>query len=480
MKRIFVILILTLTILKVNAQNEIDALRYSQNFYAGTARFAGMGGAFGALGSDFSTLSINPAGIGLFKTSEFTFTPSFYIANTSSSFNGSVNDDNKYNFNLGNIGFVYDFYKRGKFAEGNGWKDIQFGFGINRLNNYNNRMIIDGFSANSTMMNQYIDWAKGYKPADLNVFDTQLAYQTYLINPTGDSTQYDSPVKGNVTQRKTLSASGSTNEFVITLGGNYSDKFYLGATIGFPFIKYSEQSTYREFNQDSSVHNFNSFTVNDDLTTSGAGINVKLGMIYRPNNFVRLGVALHTPTYYYSMQDQWSRKISSDMGVDGKYSTDPSQGTFDYQITTPMRMIGSLAFLIGDMGLVSADYEFVDYSDARLRADNEEFFNQNEKIQEKYTSTANIRVGTEWRLNPVTLRAGYGIYGSPFKTTINDGKRTVYSFGLGFKEKQYYIDFAYSYAQQKEDYYFYDDAKLSPVKNTLTGSSIMMTLGFKY
>ena len=168
------------------------------------------------------------------------------------------------------------------------------------------------------------------------------------------------------------------------------------------------------------------------------------------------------------------------MGVDGKYSTDPSQGTFDYQITTPMRMIGSLAFLIGDMGLVSADYEFVDYSDARLRADNEEFFNQNEKIQEKYTSTANIRVGTEWRLNPVTLRAGYGIYGSPFKTTINDGKRTVYSFGLGFKEKQYYIDFAYSYAQQKEDYYFYDDAKLSPVKNTLTGSSIMMTLGFKY
>ena len=156
MKRISLLIILSLALIKANCQNEVDALRYSQNNYGGTARFTAMGGAFGALGADFSTLSINPAGIGLYKTSEFTFTPTFYVGNTSSTYSGKTNEDNKYNFNLGNIGLVYDFFKRGKFAEGNGWKDVQFGFGINRLNDFNNRVVIQGYSANSSMMNQYV------------------------------------------------------------------------------------------------------------------------------------------------------------------------------------------------------------------------------------------------------------------------------------------------------------------------------------
>ncbi len=464
-----------MSLFKVNAQNEIDALRYSQNFNVGTARFNAMGGAFGALGADFSTLSINPAGIGLYKGSEFTITPSLSVGGTNSTYNNSPSYyDNKYNFSLGNVGIVYDFYKSGKYAEGNGWKDVQFGFGINRLNDYNNNMTIQGSSSNSSMMTEYLDYAKGYKPTDLNDFDTKLAYKTFLLNPIGDSTQYMTPIKGTVIQRKTSTFSGSANEFAFTLGGNYSNKIYIGATIGVPFVKYNEQSLYTE---KDSLHN--SFSVSDNLNTTGTGVNVKLGIIYRPNDMVRIGFSFHSPTFY-SMQDQWTRRIDSQVDS-GSFTAESPQGVNNYQITTPMHFIGSIAFIIGQYGLISADYEFIDYSSARIRADGEDFFNQNQNIQNNYTSTNNIRIGTEWRLNPITLRAGYAYYQSPFKTTANDASRNIFSLGIGFKEKGYFLDFSYSYSIQKEDYYFYDPAyNLNPVKNTLTGSNIMMTLGFKY
>jgi len=339
---------------------------------------------------------------------------------------------------------------------------------------------MEGFNTTSSLMNQYIQYANGFKPNNLNAFDTRMAYDAYLINPFGDSTKYTSVVNGGVTQRKTVSSSGSVNEMVMTIGGNYSDKLYMGATLGFPFVRYLEQSVYKEIDTQDTINNFNSFTVFDDLTTTGAGINFKFGMIYRPVDIVRIGVAFHTPTYFYSMQDEYSRRIDSDLGAKGKYSISSPQGIFDYELTTPLRVMGSLAFIIGEYGVVSADYEFQDFTESRLRADNTDFYEQNNAIQDKYTSTSNIRLGTEWRLNLIAFRAGYALYGSPFKTGINDAKRTTMSFGVGFREKQFFIDFAYSYSKQKEDYYFYDPQLVKPVKNENIGHNIMMTVGFKY
>jgi hypothetical protein len=482
MKKLFFTIIIILTAITTSvAQNEIDALRYSQLYYGGTARSTAIGGAFGALGADFSSLSLNPAGIGLYKISEFTFTPSFYIGRTSSKIlDAPQREDYKYNFNMGNIGFVYTFFKRGNYATGNGWKAAQFGFGINRLNNFNNRMIMEGYNTTSSLMNQFVNNANGTKPSNLNDFESRLAYDAYLINPIGDSSSYTSIVNGDVTQRKTVSSNGSINEVVMSLGGNYSDKLYIGATLGFPFIRYFETSTYKEIDRDNKITNFNSFTLYDDLTTTGAGINFKFGMIYRPVDLIRLGIAFHTPTYYYSMQDEYSRRIESDLGVLGKPKASSPQGLYDYELTTPMRVIGSMAFVIGEFGLVSADYEFLDFAEARLRSDNYDFYSENNNIQGKYTSASNIRLGTEWRLDPLTFRAGYGMYGSPFTSGVNDGERRVISFGMGFRDKQFFMDMAYSYSKQTEDYYFYDPTLVKPVKNEMKGHNIMMTIGFKY
>ena len=485
MKKIVITMFIAIASISTTfAQNEIDALRYSQVFYGGTARSTAMGGAFGALGADFSSLSQNPAGIGLYKISEFTITPSIYIGRTASKFTDyPQRDDYKYNINLGNIGFVYTFFKRGNYIQDAGFKSAQFGFGINRLNNFNNRMIMEGFNATSSMMNQYVIKASGKYADNLDNFDTRLAYDAWLINPkTSDSSHYTSVVNGGVTQRKIVSTSGSMNEVVMSLGGNYNDKLYLGATVGFPFIRYSEQSTYKEIDSKDSINNFNSFTVSDDLKTTGAGINLKFGLIYRPIDMIRIGLAFHSPTYYYSMQDEYSRQIESDL-TQGKYTADSPKGSYEYELTTPPSVIGSLAFVLGEHGLISADYEYIDFTVARLRGkDNTAFYNENDAIQAKYRATSNIRIGTEWRLNQLAFRAGYALYDSPFKTGVNDAQRSTLSFGLGFREKTFFIDVAYAYTKQSEDYYFYDPSvvKLSPVKNDMTGSNIMLTIGFKY
>ena len=230
MKRILVTVItLIVGIVSLKAQNEIDALRYSRLTPAGTARFVAMGGAFGALGADFSTLSNNPAGIGLYRSSEVTITPTIFIGSTESTYFTDFNEDERYNFNLGNIGIVMvsNPALRNPSSE---WKNIQFGFGLNRLANFNNRVVIDGFNESSSYLTPYINYANENNLSlnDLDDFGSGLAYDTYLMGYDSASGKYwiDMP-DGNVLQRKTMETSGSINEMVFTVGANYNDRVYL-------------------------------------------------------------------------------------------------------------------------------------------------------------------------------------------------------------------------------------------------------------
>ncbi|MDA3853446.1 MAG: hypothetical protein PF444_04305, partial [Bacteroidales bacterium] len=75
MKRITLIITLFASLFSISAQTAFDALSFSREVSGGTARYMSMGGAFSALGGDFSTLSVNPAGIGIYRSNEFTFTP---------------------------------------------------------------------------------------------------------------------------------------------------------------------------------------------------------------------------------------------------------------------------------------------------------------------------------------------------------------------------------------------------------------------
>ena len=62
MKKILFIIAASLMPVALSAQSAIDAYAMSQTDFRGTARFMAMGGAFGALGGDVTSMNQNPAG----------------------------------------------------------------------------------------------------------------------------------------------------------------------------------------------------------------------------------------------------------------------------------------------------------------------------------------------------------------------------------------------------------------------------------
>ena len=458
------------------AQNQVDALRYSQMLYGGTARSLSMGNAFGALGADFSVLSMNPAGIGIYKTSEFSFTPALYVGKTVSDYEGKSGEDLKYNFNVSSLGVV--FTGKPKNPE-NSWKGFQFGMGVNRTGNYNNAIVIEGPNSKNSMLDDYLSAANGTKPEDLGQFDTELAFNTYLLDTLGGLTNYISAVpRGGTVQNKLIETNGSTNEMVLTVGANYNDKLYIGGTFGFPYLHYSETGTYKETDAGDTIGGFKSMTKHDFLETSGTGFNFKFGLIYRITNWVRIGAAVHTPTFY-NLTDRYSSDMHAEYDNGDKYTAESPEGRFDYKLNTPLRAIGSIAFVIGQTALISADYEFVDYSEARLKAKNEQFADQNNNISQMYKPTSNLRVGAEVKLAPISLRAGYQLNFSPYAKGLNDGQKMAFSGGIGLRDKSYFVDIAYVYSRLTEDYYLYSSVPNASI-NKFSSHNILLTFGFKF
>lgn len=453
-KKIALLIILVITISQYKAQNEFDALRYSNIEHFGDARFNAMGGSFGALGVNMASLSINPGGLGVYKSSDFSFTPAFHF-NTSETNNdgaGNFGDDSKLNFHIGNIGLV------GTFDASNGWRTASIAIGYNRLSNFNSAITVNGKTDNS-FLNTYTNELTengvqvGADLANLFPFTANLGYETFLVNPmVGDSTKFDNVFSNatNLTQNTTIKTRGGNGEAFFAFGGNYKDKLFLGATVGIPVVRYEFEKTYKETSDPSdTLIEATSVRVRDFVKTEGAGINLKIGMIYNVIDWFRFGLAIHTPTYY-SLTDNWNTQVDATFKNGQRFSEQSPFGTFDYVVTTPFRYITSGAFIVGNKGVINIDYEVIDYSTARLRDDGEfgagaDFSSENQRIESNFQAAQNVRVGTEWRLDPFRIRAGYRYMGDPIKSNFNiDNSSNTYSFGVGIKEEDYYFDVAYS------------------------------------
>lgn len=476
------ILILGLTLgLGTSAQNDIDAMRYSQITFGGTARFASMAGSMGALGGDISCLSFNPAGIAIYRTTELSISPSIFSQTTSSTYNNTSSSDRKLNFNFGNIGLVTSINITGK-KNNSSWESINFGFGYNRTNNFHNRINIQGNNKTSSLLDTYVANANGHTSSDFDQFSTGLAWQTYLINPDSSNNLLYNHVITNYGeyQKKSVTSKGSMGETVISFGGNYKSKVYVGATIGIVNAKYIEESVYEEVDEKDTIKDFKSFSFSQNLTTKGNGINFKMGVILKPSDWLRIGAAIHTPTSL-SLKDDYNSSMKSDLDDGVAYDTVSPKGSFDYRITTPFRAIGSIGFIINKNALLNAEYEFIDYTYAEIHSSPDYFATVNSTIRSKYTSTGNIRLGAEVRFDPISFRAGYALYGSPFKDGENKAAdRSSYTAGIGFRENNYFLDFAYVLTKRSEYSYLYDPAISSPVKSDYKNSSFMLTLGVKF
>ncbi len=468
------------------AQSPEDALRYSRVDFGGTARFSGLSGAFGALGADFSTLATNPAGLGLYKGSEMTFSIAPHVGHARSTYNGTSSSDNRVNFGIGNFGTVFSINTAAMPNSGI-LKNFNIGFGFNRQNDFNNRIYIQGINTENSMMTNYTDILNNEKiqPSDVEIYDPFYigpAFRANLIAYDSANAVYycDAPF-GGVRQDKTIQTSGAITEMDFSFGANLADKLYLGLTVGVPTINYYESSVYHETRTSDTIPNFISLSYYYDLHTRGTGVNVKLGAIYKPVDWVRLGAAIHTPTWYPSMSDSWATSMKSvfDNPAWDQVVYSPS-GYYDYKLRTPFRAIGSLAFIVGRYGVVSADYEYVNYSQARFNPSGDSFNDVNNSIKSTYQSYGNLRFGTEWRIDPLRLRGGFAWFSNPYTNDINNQERFQISGGIGFRSNSFFADVTYVYSRMKQSYYMYDPAYVNPADIINTNHTVTTTVGVRF
>lgn len=445
------------------SQDQSDILRYSRQFFPTNARAAGAANAFGAVGANSLSPTLNPAGLGLYRQSEVNITPALEVANTRSSFLGTTDNNNAPNFSINQFSLVFNKVETrlGK-PKQEGWAAYTFSLGLNRRRGFKRRGLAEGTNTNSSILQGFTSRAEGRFPSNLGTQTIEgLAYQNFLITPfTGDdSTSYfpsTEPGDPNVRQERIVTSEGSISDLYLSFGANYSNTLYLGVTLGFPIVNYEQEVIFKETNNNldkanlnDSFPNFRSMEFKKTLETTGGGFYGGLGAIYRPFDFMRIGASIYSPTFY-SLEDEYKYTMSAEVldnpgTYSGKIST--PKGNFDYNITTPYRLNTSLAFFLAQRGFLSIDYQYQNLRNGQISSDNFSFGEINDLVGDLYKPTHQLRIGSEVRLGTFNLRGGYGFFSSPFQKNITsfkrDGKGYLYSAGFGVNLNSFTIDLAF-------------------------------------
>lgn len=493
-----------------NAQVPDDALRNSWFTQNGTARNMATGGVMGSLGGDISANNVNPAGIGLFKTNEFVLTPGVALNNNKFLFRGDNSTSKKNAFNYGASGFIWGIPRRDS-----RWRSSAFSISINQLANFNNRTSYRGTNNVSSFSEQYLEELIRDR-ADTNaalsnyIFGSTLAFRTYLIdaekNSGGQFIGYQSLValSDGVLQENDITTSGGYHEASFAFANNMEDKLYVGASVNFPIISYDRDTRYRESDATTNPNNeFNYFEFTEKSGSRGIGANIKLGFIYKPEEYFRVGLALHSPSII-SFKDNIRAAITADTegyaGVRTSTSDELNSGNAgerEYSILTPLRMIGSASYVFREVNdtrlqraFISADLEYVNYRSSRFFASDEEdvaakdyYKTLNTTVKDYYKDAINVRVGGELKFHTIMVRGGAAYYGNPYKDSKNlKASRTQASGGLGYRNHGMFIDLSYVHTFNKDVNFPY---RLNDKPNTFasqTGSkgNVVATLGFKF
>jgi len=489
------------------AQDRTDALRFSQLQPQGTARSLGFGSALGSVGGDFSSLSVNPAGIGIYRRGEVTFTPSFRINGSESSFQGSTASDDIFRFNISNFGIVSTSAPKGRRYDRAAWKSVSFGIGVTRLADFSRAYTYSGRNDSSSATEAFAIAANsefqtngGLSPDGL----ADAAFQSFLVDFGTSVNQFFTNVDWSrgLTQGRTVRERGGISEVVFSVGGNYKERLMLGATLGLPILRYRREATFTESDATGTQDSFENFSLREELRTSGMGVNLKLGAIYRFSDAFRAGLAIHTPTAF-SLRDEFGQTLRANtQAYGGVAETVFPVSPFEYQLVTPWRAVASATAIIGQVGFVSLDYEYVDYASARFQfntSTNEALTgvadpyaeletSVNDGIRNNYQGASNIRAGGEVRLEGLNLRAGLGYYGSPYREDegTNPARLDV-SAGIGFRWENIFLDVAYVHSRfdLPERPYTLDygpslivETPLATVSNRL--NNVAVTLGLKF
>ena len=493
MKNLFTLIIFTVSFQSsILGQNISDVVRWSTIDNIGTARTIGVGSSFGAMGGDFSVININPAGIADYRISEFMFTPSLRGFSTDSRFE-NANTANQLKkgsrLGLGNIGFVIAKNPGGNFTSSN------FAFGFSRIADLQRNVLVSG-KIKGSITTYFAEQANGISEDDLDDYITYPAFNTGAIYDFDGDNFYDTDFanpRQEVFRQQEIIQKGGINELTLGWAGEYKGNMNFGLSIGVPFATFEELKTYAEEDPKNEIPVFTSFEYIERLNTSGVGFNFKAGFTYKIAKMLRFAGAFHSPTWYRFTDDySTSMQYTFVDQVSETYGYDSGEGTFEYKIATPWRAVGSMGmtYRVGDVvGFANADVEYLDYTNGNYNgtafsssAEEQKWTNQvNSEIQRRLGTATNLRLGTELGYKNVRFRLGYSWERTAFNA--DDFFNNKASFGLGFREDNFFIDLGVRVAQYSEGYnpYVVLDKELDPLavidtKRTRTA----LTLGFKF
>ncbi len=485
------------------------ALLLSRTRAGGSARIQSMGGAQVSLGGDYSSASSNPAGLGFFNRSEFTVTPAINFSNTSSDFYRgdtlitSGNADSRSNLNIPGISIVFhnDFSDRSNSViSGN------FAITLNRINDFNQNFTYQGANPGSSLIDFFINDATGLPTSQLGANPTGLAYDNYLIGPqtllnaSADPTSYFSDVQFTDIpfQKEQVQTSGAQNQINLAYGINIKDKIYIGGGLGIASLRFNSKKTYSESFSTAPV---TSFVLTENLVTSGSGINLTLGTIFKPIDQVQIGFSASSPTWYTisdnyaaSMNSTWSNykyflspSDPNQFEILNKESSQTDEIITNYNLATPFKINAGITYLIQKHGLLTFEVEHLNYGKTSYTSatDGVSFDDDNQEIQNSYKSTINFRGGGEYRLKNLRFRAGYNYMGDPYQSTKGgDRSFTSLSGGAGYRTKTFYLDLTLISITGNTLYNPYSygiPTSIAPVVKTANNNlQAMVTLGFPF
>ena len=536
MKRLYIAVLILAAVLPVTAQDTYESARLLGSDLNGTARYVGMGGAMEALGADISTISTNPAGIGLFRHS---------VASVSFGFvsqpDGEKFDDlGKMNLSFDQAVFVYSSkVSRRSF--------VNVGFNYHKSRNFDQLL-----AAANSLRHASVNGLSYYKSEKENVRKGGFYWD---VNNSGDVIGYEDASSPNRAQTFSQmdyinfnalnpdfdeelnlwmgyneadyylfnrAHRGWISDFDFNVSGNQSDRFYWGVTLGIHDVRYKGYSVYTErltnINDSNTGYDGVEDYVDymDDRKIEGTGIDIKAGVILRPieESAFRVGLSVSTPTWYEltTTNDTYFNN-DSEYGIEDNWASGES---YDFRYFTPWKFGASIGHTIGNNVALGFSYEIADYSTSvnrilsgqtnsngyeRSYSDPDMKYNTKSSLK----TVSLLKAGIEYKPDPaLAVRLGYNYQSSAYEkngyrdamldspgvayssTTdyVNWGDTHRITCGLGFRAEGWNIDLAYQYNTTSGDFHpmqVYDAGQDTGVMKVYNKRhQLLLTLGYTF
>jgi hypothetical protein len=514
MKGFFVLCQSLLLGLYLQAQLPEDALRMSNTHPSGTAREQAIGGAMGSLGGDITANYVNPAGLGFYKTGEVLISPGWTFNSSNTGYlSNNIKGPSVNNFLLSTSGFVY------------GWttdpeKSSAISLSVNRSADFNGHISYQGKNNYSSGAEAYaeefnasgISFDNAFSSPALS-YGTRAALYTYLIDTSqgGFGPTIVQPDKvlsagGLLGQNTDIRTSGGITEIALGLAGSSKDKWYWGFSIGIPIVNYQRTTQYTETDLSGNTNNdFAAYTYTEYYSAKGGGVNGRLGAIFRPNLNWRIGLAVHTPTFYSITDHLTAGMVTNTEAYAGTVSIQSdtldkvasSGNSLEYDLQSPWHLLLSGSYIFpgtvteGKMGFITADIEYVANKDTKFsfplddngnQPDNSYFDPLNNTIKSYYKNTFNFRLGGEFKVNEMAYRLGTSYSMNPYTSPDLSANRTTFSGGIGYRKKGIFIDLTYVEAITNDVNFPYRLAGKDNLYSTVKqySGSLVMTMGIKF